>query len=191
MEKPLPLPESVHNLVGEKNPSLEVFFNPKHVAVIGAAENAGSVGRTILKNLIGSPFGGTVFPVNPKRSNVLGIRAYPKIADVPDKVDLAVIVTPAPTVPEIVKECVSSGVKGCIIISAGFKETGAIGARLEQEVLAEARRGSMRIIGPNCLGVMNPLNGFNATFAATMARPGNVAFISQSGALLTAILDWS
>ncbi len=191
MEKPLPFPESVHNLLGEKNPSLEVFFAPKNVAVIGATETPGSVGRTILKNLIANPFGGTVFPVNPKRPNVLGIRAYPRIADVPEKVDLAVIVTPAPTVPNLVKECVSAGVKGSIIISAGFKETGPEGARLEKEILAEARRGSMRIVGPNCLGVMNPLNGFNATFAATMALSGSVGFISQSGALLTAILDWS
>jgi len=191
MEKPLPFPESVHNLLGDKNPSLDVFFAPRTVALIGATEAPGSVGRTILKNLIGNPFGGTVFPVNPKRPNVLGIRAYPNIAAVPEKVDLAVIVTPAPTVPGIVKDCVAAGVKGSIIISAGFKETGAPGAHLEKEIMTEARRGSMRIIGPNCLGVMNPLNGFNATFAASMARPGSVGFISQSGALLTAILDWS
>ncbi len=191
MEKPLPFPESVHNLLGEKNPSLEVFFAPKNVAVIGATETPGSVGRTVLKNLISSPFGGTVFPVNPKRPNVLGIRAYPKIAEVPEKVDLAVIVTPAPTVTNLVKECVKAGVKGCIIISAGFKETGPEGAQFEKEILAEARRGSMRIVGPNCLGVMNPLNGFNASFAPAMALAGSVGFISQSGALLSAILDWS
>ncbi len=166
-------------------------MKPTTVAVIGATENAGSVGRTILKNLISTPFGGTVFPVNPKRPSVLGIKAYPSIAMVPAKVDLAVIVTPAATVPGVIGECAAAGVKGSIVISAGFKETGAAGLALEKEVLAAGRRANMRIIGPNCLGVMNPLTGFNATFAASTARPGTVAFISQSGALLTAILDWS
>jgi acetyltransferase len=106
-------------------------------------------------------------------------------------VDLAVIVTPAKTVPGIVRQCVAAGVKGAIIISAGFKEIGPEGVALEQEILEEARRGNMRIIGPNCLGVMNPIGGLNATFASAMARPGSVGFISQSGALCTSILDWS
>ncbi len=141
--------------------------------------------------MIGNPFGGTVFPVNPKRHSVLGIKAYPTIAEVPEAVDLAVVVTPAPTVPGVIKECVDAGVKGAIIISAGFREIGPKGIELEQQVLKEARRGRMRIIGPNCLGVMSPLTGLNATFASVMARPGNVGFISQSGALCTAILDWS
>jgi len=184
-------PESVHDFLQQRNSSLDVFFAPTTVALIGATETPGSVGRTILKNLIASPFGGTVYPVNPKRPNVLGVRAYPSVSAIPEKVDLAVIVTPAPTVPSIVKECVAAGVKGAIIISAGFKETGPAGVELERQVMIEARKGSMRIIGPNCLGVMNPVTGLNATFAATMARPGHVAFVSQSGALLTAILDWS
>ncbi|HEX7594367.1 MAG TPA: acetate--CoA ligase family protein, partial [Anaerolineae bacterium] len=161
------------------------------VAVIGATENPGSVGRTILWNLISNPFGGTVFPVNPKRAGVLGIKAYPSIAAVPERVDLAVVVTPASTVPDIIGDCVQAGVKGAIIISAGFKEIGAPGAELERQIMEHARRGKMRIIGPNCLGVMNSLTGLNATFAAAMARPGNVGFITQSGALATAILDWS
>ncbi|MEW6637179.1 MAG: bifunctional acetate--CoA ligase family protein/GNAT family N-acetyltransferase, partial [Actinomycetota bacterium] len=138
-----------------------------------------------------NPFGGTVFPVNRKRPNVLGIKAYPSVSEVPQKVDLAVIVAPAPAVPEIIRECVECGVEGAIIISAGFKETGPEGAELERRVLEEARKGRMRIIGPNCLGVMSPKTGLNATFAPAMARPGNVAFLSQSGALLTAILDRS
>lgn len=179
-----------HDLLHVERP-LQAIFSPRNVAVIGASERMGSVGRTILWNLISNPFGGTVYPVNPQRSSVLGIRAYPSIADVPEKVDLAVIVTPAPTVPGVVRECVAAGVPGAIIISAGFKEIGEEGVRLEEQILAEARRGGMRIIGPNCLGVMRPSNGLNATFAGGMARPGNVAFISQSGALLTAILDWS
>jgi acetyltransferase len=159
--------------------------------VIGASETPGSVGRTILWNLVSNPFGGTVFPVNPKRASVLGIKAYPELRDVPAPVDLAVVVTPAPTVPGVIAECVEAGVKAAIVISAGFKETGAAGAELERQVLAQAQRGNLRLIGPNCLGVMRPLNGFNATFAGALAQPGHVGFISQSGALCTAILDWS
>jgi acetyltransferase len=184
--------EKAHDILGLQTRSpLDVFFAPHNVAVIGATETPGSAGRTVLRNLINSPFGGTVFPVNPKRPSILGIRAYPNVAEVPDKVDLAVVVTPAKTVPGVIRECVDAGIKGAIVISAGFKEVGKAGADLEQQVLLEARRGQMRIIGPNCLGVMSPLSGLNATFATAIARPGNVALISQSGALCTAILDWS
>jgi acetyltransferase len=170
---------------------LDAIFAPRSVAVIGATEKEGSVGRTILWNLVTSPFGGTVFPVNPKRPNVLGIKSYPSIAAVPDRVDLAVLVTPAPTVPGLIAECVAAGVGGAIVISAGFKETGPEGAELERRTLEAARRGSLRLIGPNCLGVMNPLTGLNATFASGIAKPGKIAFLSQSGALCTAVLDWS
>ncbi len=170
---------------------LNAIFAPKSIAVVGATEKAGSVGRTLLWNLISNPFGGTVFPVNPQRTSVLGIQAYPNLAALPSQVDLAVIATPAPTVPGIIAECVEAGVKGAIIISAGFKESGAAGAKLEQHILEEARRGKLRIVGPNCLGVMCPLTGLNATFASTMARTGHVGFISQSGALCAAVLDWS
>ena len=171
--------------------SLDVFFAPKTVAVTGATETAGSVGRTILWNLVTSPFGGTVFPVNPKRPSVLGVKAYKHISEVPEPVDLAVIVTPAASVPGIMHDCAAQGVRGAIVISAGFKEIGPAGVELERQIMVEARRGNMRVIGPNCLGVMSPLTGLNATFAAAVARPGNVGFISQSGALCTAILDWS
>lgn len=190
-EKPTRPAESVHDFLGQPHKSLDAFFAPQNVAVIGATETPGSVGRTLIRNLVNTPFGGTVFPVNPKRSGILGIKSYPSIKEIPAKVDLVVVVTPAPTVPGIIRESVEAGVRNAIVISAGFKETGAAGAALETQMLAEARRGKMRIIGPNCLGVMNPRNGFNATFAASMALPGHVAFISQSGALLTAILDWS
>lgn len=170
---------------------LTAIFEPTSIAVIGATEKSGSVGRTVLWNLISHPFGGTVFPVNPRRNSVLGIKAYPCLSSLPEPVDLAVIATPAPTVPDLVAECVEAGVKGAIILSAGFKETGAAGAALEQRVLDHAHRGRLRVIGPNCLGVMNPLTGLNATFAGAIAQPGTVGFVSQSGALCTAILDWS
>ncbi len=170
---------------------LDAIFAPNNVAVIGATETKGSVGRTLINNLISNPFGGTIFPVNPKRDNVMGIYAYDSVSEIPAQVDLAVIATPARTVPAIIEECIEAGVKGAIIISAGFKEIGEEGAKLEREILEKAREAKMRIIGPNCLGVMSPVTGINATFAQGMARPGNVGFISQSGALLTAILDWS
>jgi len=170
---------------------LDAIFAPRNIAVIGATENQGSVGRTVLWNLVTSPFGGTVFPVNPKRPSVLGIKAYTDISKVPEQVDLAVVVTPSAAVPAVIGQCADAGVKGAIVISAGFREQGPAGLELEYRVLEQARRGGMRVIGPNCLGVMNPLTGLNATFAKGIAKPGNVAFISQSGALCTAILDWS
>jgi acetyltransferase len=176
---------------GDVRLPLDSIFRPRSVAVIGATETAGSVGRTILWNLISSPFGGTVFPVNPKRSNVLGIRAYKAIGDLPEVPDLAVVVTPAPSVPGLITECGEIGVPGAIVISAGFKETGPGGAQIERQLLERARRYHMRVVGPNCLGVMSPVSGLNATFAAGMARLGNVGFLSQSGALCTAVLDWS
>ena len=191
MAEPRPTTDPSYDLFSSRRQSLDAIFQPSTVAVIGASEQAGSVGRTLLWNLISNPFGGTVYPINPNRSSALGIRTYPSIEAVPEPVDLAVIATPAKTVPDIVRQCVAEGVKGAIIISAGFKEIGEEGAQLEQDILQEARRGAMRIIGPNCLGVMRPRRGLNATFAGATARPGNVAFVSQSGALLTSILDWS
>lgn len=170
---------------------LDPIFAPGSVAVIGATERPGSVGRTILWNLITNPFGGTVYPINPKRSNILGIRAYPDIKSLPEPVDLAVIVTPAQSVPGVIRDSVAAGVKGAIVISAGFKERGPEGVELERQILEYARAGNMRLIGPNCLGVMRPMSGLNATFANAMARTGNIGFISQSGALCTAVLDWS
>ena len=183
--------DPAHDIWKQQRHPLDYIFHPRSVAVIGASEREGSVGRTLIWNLIRSPFGGTVFPVNPQRHSILGIKSYADIASVPEVVDLAIVATPAPTVPQVIRECVAAGVKGAIIISAGFKEIGEQGSALELEVLAEARKGGMRIIGPNCLGLMNPLAGLNATFAGTSARAGNVAFVSQSGALCTSILDWS
>jgi acetyltransferase len=183
--------DTADNILRRSNRPLSVFFSPKTVAVLGATETAGSMGRTVLWNLFTNPFGGTVFPVNPKRASVLGIKAYPTVAAVPEKVDLAVLATPPNTVPGLIGECADAGVKGAIVLSAGFKETGSAGLSLEEEIRVQARRGELRVIGPNCLGVMSPLTGLNATFAVGMARPGNVAFISQSGALCTAVLDWS
>jgi acetyltransferase len=171
--------------------NLDVFFKPTSVAVIGATETTGHVGRAILWNLISSPFGGIVYPVNLKRKAVLGIRAFPSVQAIPDPVDLAVIITPAALVPNVIKECGEKGVRGAVIISAGFRETGPAGLELENQVLLAARRTNMRLIGPNCLGVMCPTTGLNATFAPSIAHKGSVALLSQSGAICTALLDWS
>ncbi|MCX6894259.1 MAG: CoA-binding protein, partial [Verrucomicrobia bacterium] len=186
-----PQTDWTHNLLHPHTQPLDAIFAPQTIAVIGATENPGTVGRTILENLQKGKFPGTLYPVNPKRDTILGLKAYPSILAVPTSPDLAVIITPPATVPGIIKDCVKMGVSGAIIISAGFKEIGAPGVELERQVLAEARKGNMRIVGPNCLGVMVPGSRFNATFAADMAKPGSVGFISQSGALCTAILDWS
>ena len=187
----LPAFDPAHDVLHYETKPLDVFFSPRNVAVIGATESPGTVGRTVLWNLISSPFGGAVFPVNPKRSSVLGVKAYPNIHEVPEQVDLVVVTTPAQSIPDIIKECVEARVKGAVVISAGFKEIGPAGVELERQILEHARRGNMRIVGPNCLGVMCPLTGVNATFASTIARKGKVGFISQSGALCTAVLDWS
>lgn len=183
--------ETSSKTIRERRAPLDVFFRPRNVAVIGATEDPAGVGRSLVSNLIQTPFGGSIYPVNPKHSLVLSLPCYPSVREIPAKIDLAVIATPARTVLGIVRECVAAGVKGAIIISAGFRETGERGAALEREVLAESRKSDMRIVGPNCLGLMSPHTGLNATFANSMARPGHLGFISQSGALCTAILDWS
>ncbi|HEU4674000.1 MAG TPA: acetate--CoA ligase family protein, partial [Candidatus Limnocylindrales bacterium] len=184
-------PDRASDVLRATRHPLDPLFRPRSVAVIGATEKEGSVGRTVFWNLISSPFGGTVLPVNPNRSSVLGVKAYPSLDTIDDPVDLAVVVTPAATAPGVVAECAAKGVAGVIVISAGFRETGAEGAELERRVLAEARAAGIRVVGPNCLGIMNPVGGLNATFAAGMAAAGSIGFVSQSGALLTAVLDWS
>lgn len=169
--------------------SLHALFSPASIAVIGATDRPGSVGRALMENL--TRFKGRLVAVNPKRSDVLGVQAFPSLSAVGESVDLAVIVTPAPTVPGLVEECAACGVKSVLILTAGFRETGPEGAALEDRIHEIAARNGMRIAGPNCLGIMTPHLGLNATFSASDAMPGSVAFLSQSGALCTAILDWS
>lgn len=170
--------------------SLDPIFKPRSVAVVGASASPGSVGGILMGNLLGHPFGGVVFPVNPKRQSVHGVYCYPSVAALPNTPDLAVIATPADTVPGVVEECLARGVPAAIILSAGFSELGPKGRDLERQI-RDAARGKMRIVGPNCLGVIHPPSNLNASFAADMARPGNVALLSQSGAICTAILDWA
>ena len=181
--------DPAHDLVSIGRSPLATIFTPNAVAVIGASERVGSVGHSVLSNLIASPFGGPVWPVNPKRPTVLDLPAFPSISKLPGVPDLIVVTTPAATVPAIIQEAVDAGVPSAIVISAGFKEAGETGKALEKQV-GEIARGKMRIIGPNCLGVMNPVGGLNANFATSMVPAGRLAFISQSGALGTAVLDW-
>jgi len=168
---------------------LKKMFNPSTIAVIGATNRIGSVGYAIMNNLVGSGFKGIVYPVNKTKKSVLGVRAYPSIEKVPDNIDLAIIATPAPTVPKIIEACGKKKVSGAVIISAGFKEVGK--DDLCEQIVKLAKKHKMRLIGPNCLGFIIPKLKLNASFAARMALPGKVAFISQSGALGTAVLDWA
>lgn len=170
---------------------LDRLFNPKTIAVIGASNEKGTVGYFLFRNLISSDYEGIVYPINIKRSSVQSVKAYPGVKNLPDKIDLAIIATPAKTVPAIVKECGEAGVGGIVIISAGFGEAGKKGIQMSDDILSMAYKYDMRIIGPNCLGFIRPSLSLNASFATQMALPGKIAFISQSGALCTAILDWS
>ena len=170
---------------------LNKLFAPDSVAVFGASEKPGSVGGQVFRNLQGAGYGGRLFPVNPKHESVFGQPCYPDLADIGHMVDMVVIATPAPTVPGIVRDCGEAGVEVAVVMSAGFGESGGRGKRLERELQEYARYYGIRVLGPNCLGVMRPSKGVNATFSHNAAEPGNLALVSQSGALCTAILDWA
>ena len=167
------------------------MFNPKVVALIGATEREGSVGQALMKNLLLGKEERKIYPVNPNRETVMGLKCYPSIKNVPEHVDLAIIATPAKTVPKIVEECGEAGVDGVVIISAGFRETGEEGRKLEEEIARIKEKYGLRILGPNCFGFIRPHLNLNATFLLKNPEPGQIAFISQSGALGSAILDWA
>ncbi len=182
-------PKPSARLRSTRNP-IDALLAPRTVALLGPAGETPSTFRTILWNLIRSPFGGTVYPIT-DRPNVLGIRAYRAIEDVPEPIDLAVVCTPAPEVPGLIADCGRQGVQAAVVVTSGFRETGAAGLALEGQVLDAASRVGVRVVGPNSLGVMSTVSGLRATYATTDVRPGSVAFISQSGALCHAVLDWS
>jgi acetyltransferase len=170
---------------------LQHFFTPSSVAIVGASERENSVGYRLLLNMQEAGFSGGLYPINPKHEQLLGLKAYPDLHAVPEDLDLVVIATPAPSVPGILRQCGDKGVSSVIIISAGFGELGAEGQRLQQEILSIAHRYSIRIIGPNCLGVIRPSGQLNATFGDGIIKDGSLALLSQSGAVCTAILDWA
>ena len=171
--------------------NLDKTFNPKSVAIIGASDEEGTVGYALMKNFIEHGFEGKIYPVNIRKTEIHGLKAYQTVEQIPEPVDLAVIATPAKTVPDVVEQCGKMGIKGIIIISAGFKEIGPEGKALEDKIQEIKKKYGLRIIGPNCLGVIRPSIRLNATFVDKMPKPGNIAFISQSGALGSAILDWA
>ncbi|MBL8829818.1 MAG: GNAT family N-acetyltransferase [Planctomycetaceae bacterium] len=170
--------------------NLDKIFRPQRIAVVGASETPGKVGYILLHNLVGHGFDGVVYPINPRREAVQGIAAYASLEALPHAPDLAILCTPAATIPDLIRRCGQLGIPSVIVISAGFRETGASGKQLEQQIL-DARREfpGLRIVGPNCLGVIAPHARLNASFGVGMPRPGRVALLSQSGALCTAILD--
>ena len=170
---------------------LDKIFKAKSIAVIGASNKRESAGYRIFRNLIGSGFEGIVYPINPKHESIQGVQAYKTIEDLPKIVDLAIVITPARTVPKIVEDCGKKGIKGVIVISEGFKEIGDEGKKLEEELKAIQKKYKLRIIGPNCVGAINPFLNLNATFAGSMPLKGNIALFSQSGAVCGSILDWA
>ena len=168
--------------------SQEIFY-PRSIAVIGASPNPDKVGYSVLRNLL--PFDGEVYPVNPNEREILGRKVYPSISSISEEVDLAVVAVPAKMVPDIIGEAGGKGVKLAVIISAGFRETGQRGKILERKVLDAAKKNNVRIIGPNCVGIMLPHEKINTTFDPISPKPGHIAFISQSGAIITTVVDWS
>ncbi|MCS7258610.1 MAG: CoA-binding protein, partial [candidate division WOR-3 bacterium] len=175
------------------NPNLQFIFWPRSIAVIGASTRPGSVGQATFANILMNGYTGVVYPVNPNVRSVLGVKAYPSVLHIPDEVDLAVVIVPAAIVPEVIEECGQKKVKGAIIISAGFKEIGESGAKLEKRVKEIARKHNLSLIGPNCFGMINSDHRvkLNATFGKALPPPGNIAFISQSGAVGVTALEYA
>ncbi|MBN1195692.1 MAG: acetate--CoA ligase family protein [Methanomicrobiaceae archaeon] len=165
------------------------LFYPSSIALVGASQNPNKIGYAIFRNLLS--FDGRVYPVNPNATELFGRTVYPSLSDLPERVDMVLVAVPAPLVPAVIAEAGEQGVKIAVIISAGFRETGKAGEKLEDEVMAAARKYGVRVLGPNCLGIMLPHRGLNATFEPSSPRPGPIAFISQSGAVITTVVDWS
>lgn len=182
----------LHEQRAVANSLLPVFY-PRSVAIVGASRDEASIGGRLMRNILGAHFSGTVYPVNPNAASVSSVKAYPSVSDIPDPVDLAVVVVPARFVLDVARDCAAKGVKGMVVISAGFSETGAAGAELEDELLDICRDAGMRMIGPNCMGLLNtdPAVRLDVTFAPSFPPQGNVAMSSQSGALGIAILDYA
>ncbi|MCS7179824.1 MAG: CoA-binding protein, partial [bacterium] len=170
---------------------LKYFFTPENVCLIGASTNPDKLGFKILKNLIEGGYKGKIFPVNPKADTILNLKSYKNVLEIPEVCELAIIVIPSEFVCNVAEECGKKGIKGLIVISAGFKETGPEGRKKEERLKEIVRKYKMRLIGPNCLGVIDTKNKLNASFASEMPLEGKISFITQSGALGTAILDWA
>ncbi len=180
--------------------ALDLFFNPRSVAVVGASRDPASVGNGILRSLLqgavfdygsSAPFPGKIFAVNPNADEILGVRCHPTVLDVREEIDLAVISVPPKVVPTVLRDCAAKKIRAAIVVSAGFAETGEGGRALQDEIVSIAKEAGIRLLGPNCLGLIRPVAGLNASFALTAPRPGSVAFVSQSGALADSVIDWA
>ncbi|NOR09933.1 MAG: GNAT family N-acetyltransferase, partial [Desulfovibrionaceae bacterium] len=171
--------------------NLDKIFRPESIAVIGASEKDGSIGSAHMRNLIQGGYQGKIFPVHPHYTRIHGLEVYPSLTKIEHNIDLAIIAIPIASVPQVIKECVEVGVGGTIIVSAGGRETGVQGLEIEEKIRRESEKGGLRVIGPNCLGIICPGRKLNASFAAHMPYEGKLAFISQSGAICTGILDMS
>jgi len=175
----------------EENLVLDPLFKPSSIAVIGASRTPGKVGHEVLRNIVNSGFKGRIYPINPNASEILGLECYPSVLDVDGNIDLCVVAVPAEIVPRIIGGIGEKKVKILIILSSGFKESGVEGAKREDAVMNVCRKHKIRVLGPNCLGIIDMYTPLNASFAPTLPRKGNITFISQSGALGTALLDWA
>ncbi len=173
--------------------NLDAILSPKSIAVVGATNRTNSIGLAVFTNILKGGYKGVLYPVNPTALSVSSVRAYPSLLDIPDSVDMAVIIVPAPIVPSVIDQAAEKGVKGLVVVTGGFKEVGAEGKKLEQQILGQLRRHGIHMVGPNCLGVLNTAKevSMNASFSQRMPQHGNIAFISQSGALCTAVLDYA
>jgi len=170
---------------------LDFLFNPEQIAIVGASKSPQKIGHAILDNVVNSGYEGKIYPINPKEEEILGYKAYPSVADINESVDLAIISVPVKHTIGVAEECGKAGVKGLIVITAGFKEVGREGLKLERELTAICERYGMRMLGPNCVGVMDTHTPLNGSFATGFPNEGNISLISQSGAMLVSILDWS
>ena len=173
--------------------SLDAIFSPASVAVIGASTAPGKVGHDIFANILKGGYKGTIYPVNPNAKSVLSVKTFAAVKDIPDQIDLSIIVVPPKVAVEAAKDSIAKGVRGIVIVSAGFREVGKEGLEIENRIIGMCREAGVRVVGPNCLGVINPLPNvsLNASFSARMPACGNISFISQSGALCTAVLDFA
>ena len=172
---------------------LDVIFSPSSIAVLGASTTPGKVGHDIFVNILKGGYTGTLYPVNPNAKSIVGVKAYKNITEIPDQIDLAIVILPPERALPAIDEAIEKGVKGVVIVSAGFREVGAQGREIEDRIVASCRNAGIRVVGPNCLGVINPIDSvrMNASFSRRMPQPGNISFISQSGALCTAVLDFA
>jgi acetate---CoA ligase (ADP-forming) len=170
---------------------LDFLFSPQQVAIIGASASPQKIGYAIVDNIVKSGYTGPVYPVNPREKEIAGLKCHSAVGEIDDSVDMAVVSVPAERAVQVARECGEKGVRGLVVVTAGFKEVGSAGLKLERELLSISRRYNMRLLGPNCVGLMDTHTPLNASFARGFPEQGSISFISQSGAMLVSILDWS